>query len=46
MLVFEGNSEVTFMDGNYTDYETYRQSRAGEQSKQPSRIRYRPLHTL
>jgi ATP-binding cassette ChvD family protein len=45
MLVFEGNSEITFMDGNYTDYETYRQSRAGEQSKQPSRIRYRPFHT-
>ncbi len=45
MLVFEGNSEVTFMDGNYSDYETYRQSRLGEQSKEPTRIRYRPFHT-
>lgn len=45
MLVFEGNSEVTFMDGNYSDYEAYRQSRLGEQSKEPTRIRYRPFHT-
>lgn len=45
MLVFEGNSEVTFMEGNYTDYETYRQTRGGEQAKQPTRIRYRPFNT-
>ena len=45
MLVFEGNSEVTFMDGNYSDYEAYRQSRLGDQSKEPTRIRYRPFHT-
>jgi sulfate-transporting ATPase len=43
MLVFEGNSEVTFMDGNYSDYEAYRQSRGGDQAKQPSRIKYRPF---
>lgn len=45
MLVFEGNSEVTFMDGNYSDYEAYRQSRLGDHSKEPTRIRYRPFHT-
>jgi sulfate-transporting ATPase len=44
MLVFEGNSEVLFMEGNYSDYETYRQSRLGDKAQQPSRIKYRPLH--
>lgn len=44
MLVFEGNSEVLFMDGNYSDYEAYRQTRLGDQAKQPSRIKYRPFH--
>jgi ATP-binding cassette ChvD family protein len=44
MLVFEGNSELVFMEGNYSDYEAYRQSRLGDQAKQPSRIKYRPLH--
>jgi ATPase subunit of ABC transporter with duplicated ATPase domains len=44
MLVFEGNSEVLFMDGNYSDYEAYRQTRLGDKASQPSRIKYRPLH--
>jgi sulfate-transporting ATPase len=44
MLVFEGNSEVLFMEGNYSDYEAYRQSRLGDKAQQPSRIKYRPLH--
>jgi len=45
MLVFEGESNFVFMEGNYSDYEAYRQSRFGEQAKQPSRIKYRPLHS-
>ncbi|NDH08026.1 MAG: energy-dependent translational throttle protein EttA [Gammaproteobacteria bacterium] len=44
MLVFEGNSEVLFMDGSYSDYEAYRQSRLGDKAAAPSRIKYRPLH--
>lgn len=45
MLVFEGNSEVTFMEGNYSDYEAYRLSRLGDHAKTPSRIKYRPLQS-
>lgn len=45
MLVFEGESNFTFMEGNYSDYEAYRQTRIGEQAKQPSRLKYRPLHS-
>jgi len=44
MLVFEGNSEALFMEGNYSDYEAYRQVRQGDKAQQPSRIKYRPLH--
>lgn len=44
MLVFEGDSEVVFMEGNYSDYESYRQRRLGDKAIQPHRIKYRPLH--
>lgn len=44
MLVFEGDSEVVFMEGNYSDYENYRQRRLGDKAIQPHRIKYRPLH--
>jgi ATP-binding cassette ChvD family protein len=43
ILAFEGDSTVTFFNGNYADYETDRLARLGEQAKQPHRIRYKKL---
>jgi ATP-binding cassette ChvD family protein len=42
ILAFEGNSEVTFFEGNYTDYEADRVRRLGEDAT-PKRVRYRRL---
>lgn len=44
LLAFEGESEVTFIEGNYTDYEEDRVRRLGEQANTPSRVKYRKLH--
>ncbi|MCF8294894.1 MAG: energy-dependent translational throttle protein EttA [Bacteroidales bacterium] len=41
ILAFEGNSEVYYFDGGYTDYEKNYRKRKG--SDGPKRIRYRPL---
>lgn len=43
ILAFEGDSNVVFFSGNYTDYETDRLRRLGEQAKQPHRIKYKKL---
>jgi ATPase subunit of ABC transporter with duplicated ATPase domains len=43
MLAFEGESQVTWFEGNYGDYEADRHRRLGEAADQPHRIRYRPL---
>lgn len=43
ILAFEGNSEVTFFAGNYTEYEADRLRSLGDQAKQPHRIRYKKL---
>lgn len=43
ILAFEGDSSVTFFDGNYTDYEADRLRRLGESAKQPHRIKYKKL---
>ncbi len=42
ILAFEGNSEIIWFDGNYSEYEQDYKRRYGEEIK-PSRIRYRPL---
>ncbi|MGE0633999.1 MAG: energy-dependent translational throttle protein EttA, partial [Pseudobdellovibrionaceae bacterium] len=42
LLVFEGDSQVNFFNGNYTDYEEDRKKRLGEDWA-PKRIRFRPL---
>lgn len=42
ILAFEGDSQVIFHEGNYTDYEADRRKRLGE-SAQPTRIKYRKL---
>ena len=41
ILAFEGNSEVFFFEGSYTDYETNKAKRLG--LEEPKRIRYRKL---
>ncbi|HYO09232.1 MAG TPA: energy-dependent translational throttle protein EttA [Tepidisphaeraceae bacterium] len=43
ILAFEGNSEVTFFDGNYTEYEADRHKRLGTDADRPHRITYRKL---
>ncbi len=43
ILAFEGDSRVTWFDGNYSDYEADRKARLGHDADQPHRIRYRNL---
>ncbi|HTH45272.1 MAG TPA: energy-dependent translational throttle protein EttA [Oxalicibacterium sp.] len=45
ILAFEGNSQVTFFDGNYQEYEADKKKRLGEEGAKPKRIRYKPLTT-
>ena len=44
ILAFEGNSQVSFFDGNYQEYEADKRKRLGEEGAKPKRIRYKPLH--
>jgi sulfate-transporting ATPase len=41
ILAFEGDSEVVFHEGNYTDYEEDRKKRKGD--TEPTRIKYKKL---
>jgi ATP-binding cassette ChvD family protein len=43
ILAFEGDSRVTFFDGNFTEYEEDKRKRLGAEADQPHRIRYREL---
>ncbi|SRR5579883_2488392 len=43
ILAFEGDSNVVFFSGNYTEYEADRLQRFGEMAKQPHRIKYKKL---
>ena len=43
ILAFEGNSEVVWFEGNYSDYEKDRKARLGTDADQPHRIKYRQL---
>jgi ATP-binding cassette ChvD family protein len=43
ILAFEGDSQVTWFEGNYADYEEDRHRRLGAEADQPHRLRYRPL---
>jgi sulfate-transporting ATPase len=45
ILAFEGNSQVTFFDGNYQEYEADKKKRLGEEGAKPKRIRYKPLRS-
>jgi ATP-binding cassette ChvD family protein len=44
ILAFEGNSEVVWFEGNYSEYVEDLKRRRGEDAEQPHRVRYRPLH--
>lgn len=43
ILAFEGDSSVTFFDGNFTEYEEDRLKRLGDKALQPHRIKYKKL---
>jgi len=43
VLAFEGDSEVRWFEGNFSDYEADRHRRLGIDADQPHRLRYKPL---
>lgn len=43
ILAFEGDSRVTWFDGNFSEYEEDKRRRLGADALQPHRIRYRQL---
>ena len=43
VLAFEGDSEVVWFEGNFSDYEKDRRKRLGADADQPHRIKYKPL---
>ncbi len=45
ILAFEGDSQVTWFEGNFADYEEDRHRRLGTDADQPHRIKYRKLST-
>ncbi len=44
ILAFEGNSEVTWFEGNYQDYAADFKKRKGVDASQPHRVKFKPLH--
>jgi sulfate-transporting ATPase len=43
ILAFEGDSEVYSYEGNYSEYESHRKQRMGQNADQPHRIKYKKL---
>jgi ATPase subunit of ABC transporter with duplicated ATPase domains len=43
ILAFEGESEVRWWEGNFSDYEADRRRRIGAAADQPHRVHYKPL---
>ncbi len=43
ILAFEDDGNVTWFDGNYSDYEADRKARLGDAADQPHRMKYRKL---
>jgi energy-dependent translational throttle protein EttA len=43
ILTFEGDSKVTWFEGNFADYEADKKKRLGDDALQPHRIRYKKL---
>ena len=42
-LAFEGDSQVRWFEGNFSDYEEWRHKEMGVAADQPHRIKYKPL---
>jgi len=42
-LAFEGDSQVRWFEGNFSDYEAFRRKELGAAADQPTRIKYKPL---
>ncbi len=42
ILAFEGDSQIVYHEGNYSDYETDRKTRLGD-AVQPTRMKYKKL---
>jgi energy-dependent translational throttle protein EttA len=43
VLAFEGDSQVRWFEGNFSEYETWRHKELGAGADQPHRIKYKPL---
>jgi ATP-binding cassette ChvD family protein len=43
VLAFEGDSQVRWFEGNFTEYEAWRHKELGGAADQPHRIKYKPL---
>jgi ATP-binding cassette ChvD family protein len=43
VLAFEGESQVRWFEGNFSDYEAWRRTELGAAADQPHRIRYKPV---
>jgi energy-dependent translational throttle protein EttA len=43
VLAFEGDSQVRWFEGNFTEYEAWRHKELGAGADQPHRIKYKPL---
>ena len=43
ILAFEGDSQVTFFPGTYSEYEADRKKRLGDEADQPHRIKYKRI---
>jgi ATPase subunit of ABC transporter with duplicated ATPase domains len=43
VLAFEGDAQVRWFEGNFSDYEAERKKRLGTDADQPHRLKYKPL---
>jgi sulfate-transporting ATPase len=43
IIAFEGDSRVSFFEGNYQEYEADKRKRLGDEAAKPRRLRYKPL---
>jgi len=43
VLAFEGDSQVRWFEGNFSEYEEFRHKELGAEADQPHRIKYKPL---
>ena len=43
VLAFEGDSQVRWFEGNFSEYEAWRKKELGAAADQPHRIKYKPL---